>query len=272
MTYTSPPLLEPVEILGFPEVALTLAADCPLALVAVRLCDVAPTGASTLVTRGLLNLTHRESHAEPSPLEPGRTYQVTVRLNAMAYSLPAGHRWRVAISPTYWPWAWPSPEPVTLTIFGGQGSCLSLPVRAAREADASLAPFGPPEGAEPLRAEWLRLPSRTRIVERDTIRDELRLTDRTDVGRRRLLADGLEFESTRADTYAIAEDAPLSARVDCERSAAFRRGGWQVHVKTASTLACDAQQFRVTNMLEAFEGPACVFARTWHFTVPRDLV
>ena len=38
---------------------------------AVRLCDVAPDGASLLVTRGLLNLTHRDSHAEPEPLEPG---------------------------------------------------------------------------------------------------------------------------------------------------------------------------------------------------------
>ena len=37
-------------------------ADRPAAQVCVRLCDVAPDGASTLVTRGVLNLTHRESH------------------------------------------------------------------------------------------------------------------------------------------------------------------------------------------------------------------
>lgn len=52
-----------VEILGFPEVALAQSADQANALVAVRLCDVAPNGASTLVSWGLLNLTHREHHA-----------------------------------------------------------------------------------------------------------------------------------------------------------------------------------------------------------------
>src|SRR4029450_68229 len=65
LTFTSPPLAERIELLGFPEVTLALAGDRPQALVAVRLCDVAPDGTSLLVTRGLLNLTHRDGHAEP---------------------------------------------------------------------------------------------------------------------------------------------------------------------------------------------------------------
>ena len=32
-----------------------------LALVAVRICDVSPEGVSLLVSRGFLNLTHRDS-------------------------------------------------------------------------------------------------------------------------------------------------------------------------------------------------------------------
>ena len=47
---TSEPLAERFEILGFPEVTLELASDRPRALVVVRLCEVAPDGASTLVT------------------------------------------------------------------------------------------------------------------------------------------------------------------------------------------------------------------------------
>jgi predicted acyl esterase len=272
LTFTSAPLEAPQEILGFPEVTLEVAADRPNALLAVRLCDVAPTGASTLVTRGLLNLTHRDSHAEPAPLEPGRRCTVTVRLNAAAHSLPAGHRWRVAISPTYWPWAWPSPEPVTLTIFPGEDTGLVLPIRAPRDTDASLAPFGPPEGAPPLRAEWLRQPSRSRSEERDLIAGMVSLLDRADVGRRRMLDNGLEYESTRSDRYSLGASTPLSARVDCERTISFRRGDWQVHVETSSSLTADATAFHLTNVLEAYEGPARVFAKTWHFSVPRDLV
>jgi predicted acyl esterase len=132
LTFTSAPLAETMEILGRPEVTLTLAVDRPNAVLAVRLCDVSPTGSSALVSRGLLNLTHRDSHEHPTILEPGKRYTITVRLNAKAHSLPAGHRWRVAISTTYWPWAWPSPEPVTLSLVTGKASQLKLPVRPIR--------------------------------------------------------------------------------------------------------------------------------------------
>ncbi len=129
LVFDSEPLEEPLEILGFPEARLELAVDRPNALVAVRLCDLAPDGASALVTRGILNLAHRESHEHATPLEPGRRYDVRVPLDVIAHSFPAGHRLRVAVSPTYWPWAWPSPEPVRLTLYSG---ALDLPERPPR--------------------------------------------------------------------------------------------------------------------------------------------
>lgn len=51
---------------------LELAADQPSALVAVRLCEVLPEGASARVGYGVLNLTHRDGHEEVVPREPGR--------------------------------------------------------------------------------------------------------------------------------------------------------------------------------------------------------
>ena len=51
---------------------LELAVDRPSAFVAVRLCDVAPDGASTRVTFGVLNLTHRDGHDDPRPMVAGR--------------------------------------------------------------------------------------------------------------------------------------------------------------------------------------------------------
>ncbi len=54
------PLEEAVEILGNPRVSLLVTSDRPGASVVVRLCDVAPAGESLLVTRDLLNLTHRD--------------------------------------------------------------------------------------------------------------------------------------------------------------------------------------------------------------------
>ncbi len=112
----SPPprYAEQLEVLGNPELSLRVSVDRPCAVVSARLEDVAPTGESLLVSWGLLNLTHRDSHAEPTPLEPGREYDVALQLRACGHRFASGHRIRLALSPTYWPHAWPSPEPVTL--------------------------------------------------------------------------------------------------------------------------------------------------------------
>ena len=57
-------LKEPVALLGFAEVHLQLSCDRPCALVAARLCDVFPTGESSLITKGML--THRGPTQIPS--------------------------------------------------------------------------------------------------------------------------------------------------------------------------------------------------------------
>ena len=72
LSFTSAPLDERIELLGNARVELELESDRPVAQLAARLCDVAPDGSSLLVTRGVLNLTHRDSHEHPQPLEPGR--------------------------------------------------------------------------------------------------------------------------------------------------------------------------------------------------------
>ena len=140
VTFDSDPLTERFEILGFPEVTLELESDRPNALVVVRLCEVAPDGSSTLVTRALQNLTHRDSDEFPEQLEPGKRYSVTVRLDACGHAFAPGNRIRIGVSPTYWPWAWPSPEAATLTILTG-ASRLTLPIRPPSPADEQLMPF-----------------------------------------------------------------------------------------------------------------------------------
>jgi putative CocE/NonD family hydrolase len=270
LCFTSEPLAEPVDILGFPEVPLTLAADRPLALVAVRLVDVAPTGESALVSWGLLNLTHRDGHAEPRPLEPGRRYTVTVKLNAVGHRLPAGHCWRVSVSPAYWPHAWPSPQPVTLTVFTGAGSQLLLPVRPPRPEDDRLRPFDPPEMAANLPHTEIRTASRRKTTTHNAITGAVILTDHTDEGCIKLLETNLEMDSTLTDTYRIVDGEPLSAEVECERTISLRREGWRIRLETHSRMTADAANFHVTNSLDAYEGAARVFAKTWHFSVPRD--
>ena len=58
LCFDSEPLDEDLAILGAPVAHLDLAADRPNALIAVRLSEVLPDGASALISYGVLNLTH----------------------------------------------------------------------------------------------------------------------------------------------------------------------------------------------------------------------
>ena len=268
LCWTDAPLSERLEILGSPEATLTVAVDRPLALVCVRLCDVAPDGASTLVTRGLLNLAQRESNEQPTPLTPGERYTVSVRLSAIAHAFLPGRRLRVAISPTYWPWAWPSPEPVTLSVFEAR---IDLPVRAPRADDGNLRPFAPPEGAEPSPVETLRPKETGCFVRRDIASRTFELEFVQDYGGvRRLVGNGVEFSTRGTDTFTIVEGDPLSAVARSARTSQLRRADWCVRVETASVLSGDAETFHVTNVLEAYEGNVREWARTWTVKLPRD--
>ncbi|WHY01785.1 CocE/NonD family hydrolase [Neobacillus sp. DY30] len=270
--FTSEPLESPMEILGFPEIQVELASDKPNALLAVRLCDVAPDGAVTLVSWGMLNLTHRESHEHPTPLIPGERYTVKVCLNAIGHVLPAGHRWQVALSPNYWPHAWPSPEPVTLTVISSNQTRLTLPVRPPQERDYELPDFGAPETACVAEREILREESRTRKVHHDLIKGVWLLEDFSDEGARRLLSNGIEYGSTNRNTYTISEGDPLSAEVCCEWTLDVGRGEWQTRLESVSTMKSDAERFFITNELKAFEGEKQVFKKNWNSEIPRDLV
>lgn len=272
LSFTSRPLDEAVAVLGYPQVDLSLSADRELALVAVRLCDVAPDGASTLVSWGLLNLTHRESHEFPEPLEPGRRYDVTVQLNVLSHRLAAGHRWRVSLSPTYVRHAWPSPEPVTLTVYSGEGCRLRLPVRPPRAEDDRLPDFLPAEVAPATPVERLRTGKTEKVIVIDTIpgRTVLRLT--YDDGRIRYVDTGMEIEDVAHETYSVVDDDPLSLQVDIDRVLDYSRGDWRVRIEAASRMTADATHFHLSNHLDAYEGNVRVFTRSWTKAIARDHV
>ncbi len=138
LTFETEPLDAPLHMVGDANLTLTCRSDRPVAQVAVRLVDVAPDGAGTRVSYGLLNLTHRDSHEHPEPLTPGRTYTVEVPMKHVAQTFRAGHRIRLGLSTCYFPIAWPTPEPVRLSILPDQ-CALTLPVKTTPPSDEAPA-------------------------------------------------------------------------------------------------------------------------------------
>jgi predicted acyl esterase len=277
LCFDSEPLAERLEILGAPVVTLELVADRPVAFAAVRLCEVAPDGTSLRVTYGLLNLTHREDHEHPEPLEPGRRYAVRVQLNDAAHAFPAGSRLRVAVSTAYWPIAWPAPEPVTLRIFTGV-STLDLPVRSPRAEDAGLRRFEPPERGPTREPRRLRAAPFRRTIERDLAANDTVYTlisDAADLGGAalaRVEAIDLDVGHTITRRYRIGESDPLSARAEIDQRTDLRRGDWCVRVETRTCLEATRTHFHFEADLEAFENDERIFHKHWDERIPRDLV
>ncbi|MDI5892448.1 CocE/NonD family hydrolase [Halomonas rhizosphaerae] len=262
----------PLEICGSPMVELELAADQPVAMVALRLSDIGEDDKATRVSYGLLNLTHRESDEYPEPLEPGRCYRVRIPLKHIAQQFAAGHAIRLSLSTSYWPLAWPAPQPVRLAIQPSRCR-LILPVRAPRpEEDAALPAFGEPEGAPPLAKTLLQPTQETWQVIRDLANDRTTLEVINDEGRYRIDDIDLEIAArvTERYTYAYGSYDSVSGWTEWQRS--FKRGDWEVSTLTRTLLTSDADNFRIRATLDAWEGDTRIFARTWDETIPRDLV
>ena len=273
LVFVTEPLGEPLEILGAPQLRLRFASDKPRALVSVRLNDVAPSGASTRVTVGYLNLCHSNGHDAPAALVPGQVGTAVVDLDDIAHRFPAGHRIAVSISTVSWPIAWPSPELATLSLSLGE-SAIELPVRPPREEDAGLCPFGPAECAESdpqhdLPAEPRAHPVR-RSIRRDLLTGEMVVDFPRWTHATRMPAIGQTHRGEGLARYRITDGDPLSARCETRYAVVIQRADGTFTHESEGALSCDATHFTVEMRLRIRENGREVFARDWNERIPRD--
>lgn len=272
LVFVSDPLPERTEILGAPQLHLRFSSDKPLALVAVRLNDVMPDGRSARVTVGFLNLTHRDSHEHPTPLEPGHVYDAVVDLDDIAHAFPAGHRIAVSLSTTYWPICWPSPELATLTLHMGE-SWLDLPVRPENPADAALRAFDPPEMAAPTpMIDHPVARTHRRAIRRDLLSGEMTVDFPRWTYAHEMPDIGQTVTSDALARYVITDGDPLSARCETEANVVIRRKDTTTGHHSTGRLTADATHFRVEMQLRVTENGKTVFERRWDERIARDLV
>lgn len=132
LTFSTPPLEDDVEIIGSARVVLYAETDARDADWCVRLCDVFPDGRSRLLNTGALKGSHVHSHEQPRPLEPGKVYEFDIEVWAVANVFQRGHRIRIDIANSDFPFFESNPEPSHNVIYAGPGrpSRLMLPVPA----------------------------------------------------------------------------------------------------------------------------------------------
>lgn len=101
--YSTPALERGLRLNGPVEVRLWVSSDRPDTDFAVRLTDVYPDGRSMIITQGIRRMRFRDSYATEILMAPGQVYTVTVPLQNLALTLPAGHRLRIVVSSADYP-------------------------------------------------------------------------------------------------------------------------------------------------------------------------
>ena len=262
--FDAAPVEAPLELLGAAELRLTLASDRPRAFIVARLCDVAPDGASVLIAHGMVNLCHRDSREAPSDLPVGQAVEVALALDQMAYRLAPGHRLRLALSTTYWPFLWPSGQAAALVLTAGS---LALPVHQGTAGGEWT--FPPPEVAPAWKHQVLDQPHPARRIEHDLMTGQITLVVEDGGGQAENLSHGLIAGDRLSERWEIHPDDPLSARAEICWQQRLSRGDWSVRTEARGEMTADADTLRMRAKLTAWEGETVVFEREWDETVPR---
>ncbi len=271
LTYTSEPLTEPLVVIGFPEAILHLSCTAPVAHVVIRLADVAPDGPSSLVSMGILNLTHRQSHTDPQPLTPGEIYEIKVTLKATGYCFLPGHRLRLSVASAAWPIIWPSPYRADNTLHRGPAtpSRLILPV-VPMAVDTPAPPAfktTPPDlseigGGSVEPGEW-------RISE-DVLNQSVTVTVYD--GDTSELPDGTRlFTSERLEMTAYHHD-PAHARLYNEVIYHLTERGYETHIRATGAIRSTETDFHLDVQLQVNLNGQPFFQKSWLESIPRRLV
>lgn len=271
LVFDSEPLEQAIEILGAPVVELEIIPDKPVAMLAVRLSDVAPDNKATRVTYGLLNLTHRDSSEHPQPLAPGKQYRVRIKLNHIAQQFPAGHHMRIAVSTSYWPLAWPAPESTQVKLIAGVSNVV-LPVRNPKQSDEQLRAFAEPEATPPLETTSVTPQHHNWRVIRDLDTDVSTLEVINDGGIVHIKDIDLEMGRKAQEWYTYQGDDFNSVQGETLWERSFQRGHWQIKTITRTVLTSTASDFYLRAELDAYEGDKRVYSQNWDTIIPRDFV
>lgn len=147
LSFTSDPIATDIEITGCPEAVLYIALDQGDDInLAVKLCDVAPDGASALITSGWLKASHRLSHEHPNPPPAGAFLDYSIQVSATSYRIPRGHRLRISVACADFPRIFPTPvNPLIRLGFGANTrSLVRLPVVSSTGVPGPVLPVPDP--------------------------------------------------------------------------------------------------------------------------------
>jgi uncharacterized protein len=260
-------------MIGNAVVGMRVQSSADVGHLSVKMCDVAPDGVSTLITRGMLDLMHvgcwpsdafGDADRRPTRLTPDEWIDIRIQFEATTWTFLPGHRLRLAIAGTDWPNCWPPGAPFVL---GVERSSVRLDVPVANELPPTAHSFAPgpgPSDSDSDGVEWR--------YELDVIGRETRVHSR--YGGRYEGNDGITIDDVYEGSLGISTTDLASAWARGRARFELRlplADGTVSMCATESTLAvrsdCDA--FDVELTLRASHNGVPLAERTWTETVLR---
>jgi hypothetical protein len=265
LVFESAPFDAPFDLLGRPELSLTVSCPGDWSNICGRLVDVHPDGTAARIAFGVLNLAHRDGSADPEPMPEGPV-PITMMLDACGYRLRPGHRLRLAISTSYWPTLLPSPRDPGVTIdlasirLGLPWPDAARPTEVPEPADPDPLPryIAHSPMTEGCRIITDRVANRTaHIVESDT-------------GHVEHPGTGMTSRTTERATWTIDDGSPTSLSGLIEFTCETSREGWSTRTTSHVSLTCTEDEWHLSGQLTAYEDGTQVFDRPYKHRITRD--
>ena len=267
--FDSMELDQAINLMGAPELTLSVTSDQDCGQLIVRLCDVAPDGSSKRVSYGVLNLALRHGLDAPSAIVPGQPMRVHIKLDDTGYQFPAGHKIRIAISNAYFPLLWPSPKSTRLQLLLEE-SQFTMPLHDGSQVmqrDLGSAYVPEVEAVESLRPAKQK---RSNLTDAETGQVTTLIED--DFGKERFVDYDLTLGQTCVERHSVMPNDPLSARSQCTWHTQQQRQDWELATCVALDVTCDQSFFYLSASVVATEGSETVFEKHWQERVARGTV
>ncbi|MBI2193850.1 MAG: CocE/NonD family hydrolase [Planctomycetes bacterium] len=254
VNFTSDPLEKEWVLLGQPVVILNVSATAEVMPVAVRLCEVAPDGTSFLVTKGILNVTRRNGMDLAQPLPAGNRTELSLELEATAWTFRPGHRIRVSVNGSDFPNVWPTPQPGRVDLFWGPRvtARVSLPLWSASPAEPGREPyrFRPSPNPPPARAAGSQ-PPRWQVV-RDVLERRTR------------------FILSGQGEFCVQDDDPAKAWAKQSSTREAHLPGMKIASTATGILSSDSQSFHMTIARTVSVNEALFHQKEWSVSMKRE--
>jgi len=236
------PITTPLEIAGNAHLRADVTATCPHPILAVRLCDVAPDGTSTLVTRGTLLI--------------GPSGVVDVELEATAWQWQTGRTLRVSVAGADWPNVVAPAGPGTLTL---RAATLTLPIY---DCDPSLPvpefqPGAPSSSEDHAGVTWR--------IEQDVVSHRTRCV----VGSRSDYETPFGSASERYDGWVSVDTRTFEQRAHSDVEFTLRFPEVTATVRSVMDIVTTGDTYEVAVAITVHDGSELVAEPRWQRSFPR---